>query len=304
MLKDYSEVHKRHRDGLLVGNGFSIGIHKEFSYPSLYEICDAFLDDAELTLFERFKTQNFERVLEVLNAARQVNEIIGLDTKMISRRYETVRVALIKAVRSVHPRKGEVGEETFERIADWFMNFRNIFTTNYDLLLYWAILNRNTTFVDFFFDNLMFNPTDVELRAGKIGVYYLHGSLFIYREERRTRKFSTVFNLLDSLEEVMTRKRTPVFVSEGATEDKLAAIMSDGYLSYCFDALRDSEGGLTIYGFSLSDNDQHIVDAIHSSPMQRVAYGVYPEGMDIADVEAECLRVRKRLGNKDLVFFD
>lgn len=234
MLKAYEVVREGRDKYLLLGNGFSIGLHHGFHYRSLYEIClDKYFEDEDSELFEKFRTNNFERVLQMLNAARQVNRVLELDTEPIDDRYTQIRYSLAHADRGVHPKKSAVGEEVLERLCDFLRGFRGIFTTNYDLLLYWAIINDTATFVDYFFDGSTFDPTDVEVRWGKVGVHYLHGSLFLYREAGRTRKYvGSVANLLDSLESLITPARTPVFVSEGTSEDKLAAIMSNGYLSF------------------------------------------------------------------------
>lgn len=306
MLASYEEVREGRDNFLLLGNGFSIGLHRGFAYGSLYERCAKKLfklDDIQL--FEGFRTTNFERVLGMLSAARQVNNILGIDTKPVVDRHEAIRLALVEAVQVIHPRKASIGVDTYVRLVTFLTEFDGIFTTNYDLLLYWAIMENTNRFVDFFFDGGVFDPTDVEVRSPKIGVYYLHGSLFLYREFGRTHKQSShLGHLLDELGEYITSRRTPVFVSEGTSEDKLTAIMSNGYLSFCFDQLTRVEGGLTIHGFSMADNDIHIVDAINASKIRKVAYGIYCQDRTDESIRSERLRIESLLPKAKVAFYD
>src|SRR4051794_25796461 len=74
------------RRHLLLGNGFSIGVHRAFGYPSLYE--DAVSGDPGLAAFFPLGDTNFETALEQCREPVDANR---------------VREGLIRAVAAVHP---------------------------------------------------------------------------------------------------------------------------------------------------------------------------------------------------------
>lgn len=56
---------------------------------------------------------------------------------------------------------------------------------------------------------------------------------------------------------------TPLFISEGNSEEKLSSINRSDYLSFAYNKFSNHQGGLVVFGHLLSENDQHIVDVIN-----------------------------------------
>jgi hypothetical protein len=70
----------------------------------------------------------------------------------------------------------------------------------------------------------------------------------------------------------------PLFVAEGRAEKKRQQIQQSGYLSYCLGKLERIENSLVIYGHSLGDSDQHILDTIADNPkLKTVCVGMFDE---------------------------
>jgi Domain of unknown function (DUF4917) len=135
--------------GLLVGNGASIAFWEEFAYDSLFEQARTLIPSYPLTpedvaLFDVLRTQNFERVLASVKTARTVLQALSRETEFLAARYESVQRALFEAVHSVHVPWGTGSdfESKLTRIRDELANYRWIYSVNYDLIIYWAVMTQ------------------------------------------------------------------------------------------------------------------------------------------------------------------
>ena len=80
---------------LLLGNGASIAIHKEFAYPTLHGIADAKgLLATTAPIFAKLGTTDFEHVLLACWYAEHVNGALGTPSAAISAAYEEVRTGV------------------------------------------------------------------------------------------------------------------------------------------------------------------------------------------------------------------
>ena len=123
---------------LLLGNGLSIGVWPEFDYGSLYEHAqDGTLTTEDRALFGG--ASNFERVLADLNVAIRICDSLAIDTAPLYERYRSIQRALGHAIREVHLMKSQVPDATLRTIRGVLEQFEWVFTTSYDLLLYWAM---------------------------------------------------------------------------------------------------------------------------------------------------------------------
>jgi hypothetical protein len=155
-----------------------------------------------------------------------------------------------------------------------------VFTTNYDLLSYWAIQHRPDVVTDLFqgaepgFD-LSASATD------KPRLLYLHGGLHLVRNQDGTARklMSTEGTLLGNFainNTIKTLDDVPLFVNEGPAQDKLKTIRSSDYLSFCYDQLLGHGDGLCIFGHALGEQDSHIVHALRQAKPKVVAISIYP----------------------------
>jgi hypothetical protein len=64
---------------------------------------------------------------------------VGIDTSPLYARYRSIQLALGHAIREVHLPGSQVPDRTLEAIRSVLEKFEWVFTTSYDLLVYWAM---------------------------------------------------------------------------------------------------------------------------------------------------------------------
>lgn len=309
-LLDWNEIADSYRwDTLLLGNGMSINIWEPFGYRNLYDHAKlADLSPTERKLFA--STRNFERVLaEILNAIR-VNEALGLGTKPLLACYRKVQRALVGAVQAVHLNQTRIPLSTRELIGETMRDFQWIFTTSYDLIVYWAMA---ATGFDPFMDHFRFggrcefDPERAKALPSNIHVYFLHGALHLVTgEEGATWKLTQrkLDRILDQFGEPIEgdAKARPLIVTEGSAKDKLAAIEENVYLTHALRRLRQRDQPVVVFGSGLSEHDAHLAEALSKHPGRPVAVSMLPG-------PRKELRLRQsdiygRLEADPLLFFD
>jgi hypothetical protein len=302
--------------GLLVGNGGSVAIWPPFAYGSLYEIAtsehvDHPLTDSDRELFGALRTENFEQVLASLKIAGLVADALGEDTTALEERYESVQRALFEAVHGVHVPWVEVAEEIIPRIHEILREYRVVFSTNYDLVLYWASMdNGGAGFLDYFWGaGNSFDTFDTEIWATRkrwTRLLFLHGGIHLRRlPGGGTRKAtSSEGALLDQFGVDYDEPESPLLISEGQSADKLASIRSSDYLSFAHQMFAAHEGGLVVFGHSLSEQDDHLITPMSRWSDTPVAVSLLPREREEDVIQAK-QRIRGRLAPmQDIVFFD
>ena len=277
---------KRH---ILFGNGFSIGVHEKFKYGTLYEqALSAGLPSQVQALFTRYGTANFEEVLRMLNEGQWLSDHYHLTQSNpefdMEQDYLTVKQSLVQSIADNHPAfPGELKEGFLESALAFLRQFDSVYTTNYDLLPYWASLHDDTfPFSDGFgreFDTdnryCVFLPTGNNDRQ----IYFLHGALHLYTSEGEVRKMvwnTTGELLMDQVKESLDNERYPLIVSEGGSVQKLERIESSSYLSQCARKFQNIQGNLFVYGSSLSEQDYHIIEWIaKNTTLTRIFVGIH-----------------------------
>jgi hypothetical protein len=298
---------------LLLGNGLSINVWPQFAYRSLFEHAQGGgLTDDDLGLFEG--TPNFERVLSDLNTAIRVADVAGVDAGPFYERYRRIQLALGHAIRQVHLTRSMVPEETLTTIRGEMLRFEWVFTTSYDLTIYWAMgagpYGRFRPFVDLFKygGNLQFDPERADVAVDEIPVYFLHGALHLVVggtgvtwKLRRT-EIRTLLNQFGGPIPGDPQAR-PLLVTEGSARDKLRSIEDNDYLSHVLDRLRSLDDlPLVVFGSSLGPQDAHLVEALNENPDRPVAVSLRPGApRRLAAQQAE---IYGRLRAETLLFFD
>src|ERR1039458_5616571 len=134
---------------LLLGNGFSMAYDSGiFSYNALSKFIDHIDDDILKKLFNIIKTNNFELIMQQLDNLSAIAKVFDLDKATIYKIDEastTLKNSLIEAVKSLHPDHVFTIPEDKSNACANFLNYYifnegNIFSTNYDLLLYWVLM--------------------------------------------------------------------------------------------------------------------------------------------------------------------
>jgi hypothetical protein len=279
---------------LLFGNGFSINFGSRFRYSSLFEDAVELLQKHDIELFENIDTTNFELVLRRLHNTIETNKVFKIGYNTIEESYERIKTALIETVRNVHPQPNEISYLDVQRLRTTFKVFRKkAFTTNYDLLAYWAlnkVRNSDRRVADGFgldvdTQTIMYGAgVGVSEEEQPIRLYHLHGSLHLYMNKDEIIKITRKYNparttdnpLLQAITDTYDLGYFPLYISEGTWKQKLNKILNNKYLHYCYSALSRISEALTIYGQALDvETDKHIIDAIKKSGVTKIAYGIY-----------------------------
>lgn len=319
-IDTWANINQEGWSAILLGNGASIAIHREFAYPTLHSVADAKgLLATTAPIFAKLGTTDFEHVLLACWYAEHVNVALGTPSADISAAYAEVRTALIEAVHSVHPVHADVAAD-LQRVGAFASAFPTVVSLNYDLTLYWSMLLFNAANGSWFkdaFHHGEFQTDWAYLRrplppaAGATLVFYPHGSLSVARDYIGDETKISV-GAGDLLETITRRWSSghyvPVFVSEGTSKEKVAAIRRSHYLTNVYEEVLSGLGdGLVAYGWSFDERDQHVLDAIAASPPKRMAVSVFTGQPDV-DQQAFCHHVLKAAGRSlkgtTVAFFD
>jgi hypothetical protein len=280
-LPPWDEVRKRREwDALLIGNALSRNVWKPFACDSLFEEArDAgALASDDLRLFQELATSNFERVLSALATAIRVEDPLERDVDQLLERYRCIQEALAAAVRSIHVPWRQVPTRTLRRIRAAMREVRFLFTTSYDLLLYWAAAEgRNPAYPFYGIADYFWSPGTYGRRAfdaGRVSIryhdwtrlFFLHGALHLVvmpsgETVKRTGHGQT---LLDDFGKPFAGedRARPLVISEGDVVDKVRAIQDNAYLTFAMDQLRHEIEPLVVFGHSLGEQDRHVVEAL------------------------------------------
>ena len=234
---------------LLMGNGFSIAYdQKIFSYNALSDFIKKSDNSLLIKLFEIVNTYNFEQIMQQLNMSKKIISVFDSKSQglqEIDKSIELLKEALISAVKALHPEYvfsiPEEKSTTCARfLSDYLGTNESIFTTNYDILLYWVLMrNEIPNCIDGFGRDLENDDDEYipeedleysELRWGKHkdiqNIFYLHGALPIFDtgidiiKEEYDGKY-----ILDKIKMRMEKGNYPIFVTAGNGDEKLNHIL-------------------------------------------------------------------------------
>lgn len=294
---------------LLCGNGLSVNVCSAFAYGSLFDYArDDGLTTEDLSLFAG--TENFERVLSDLNTAIRVTETLGQEADRIYERYRSIQRGLGQAVRAVHLARSRVGDETLKRIRKELLCYEWLFSTSYDLLLYWAMGCGGSfaPFIDHFRGpRLEFDPDRADVYVDRVPIYFLHGALHLVvggsgvTWKLRSGAMQTVLDQFGEPIDGDPHAR-PLLVTEGTARDKLRAIEANAYLTHALHTLRAVELPLVVFGSSLGVQDDHLLDALNEHRQRPIAVSLCPaRRRELASRQAD---IYARLETEELHFFD
>ena len=187
-----------------------------------------------------------------------------------------VRRVLAETLAAIHPERiGDVGDDRPDKCHDFLAKFDEVFTTNYDLLLYWAINRKDRARFDDGFRRR--HGRLLHVRPDKQTVSWLHGVVHLFEDLVAgdwplTEKEEWVIGipLVDRIRDNLENGRMPLIVMEGTWEQKQRKINSSRYLFSSLDFLRCLRGSLFTYGFALNVNDLHIRTAIQNSDVSHM----------------------------------
>jgi len=309
-IYDWGAIEKHFKHKLLLGNGASRAVWGNFKYSSLYdEAKKAGRIDSTLTnLFLDFKTTDFEYILRRLSQARRVNEILGIEDKKTAGLYRELKKTLINTIKDVHPKHEQV-KKLLLPMAEFMKSFKTVLSLNYDLLVYWAMLEGKDKYgnwlKDGFIDEGRFDNDYEPLykpygeAKGATLVLYPHGNLILATDflgnEVKLSRSGEKYVLDEILDIWKAGDHIPLFVSEGETGKKRQAISRSNYLKTVYDREIDKKSeSLVIYGWSFGKEDEHILRGIIHGGVDRIAVSVHKSS---GNVQSFCGTVKYKIHN-------
>jgi hypothetical protein len=265
--------------GLLLGNGASRAIWRNFAYDSLFERAQKVrhkpLGQTDLALFKALGTQSFEQVLGELNSTVRVNAALAIGSTAPLNRYYAIKEALIHAMRSVHIPFQQVPPATLSTINQALRQYTTVYSSNYDLLCHWAVQQAPEGFADVLRGDGGFDLRDIPLADHR--VLFLHGALHLLKnvDGSSRQRLAEGSALLDGFA-INTPGDVPLFVNEGSSDDKLRSIRGSDYLNWCHAELARHVGGLCIFGHKLNAEDAHLIAALRQARPSYFAIGLFP----------------------------
>lgn len=299
---------------ILLGNGFSQAWNAAiFNYASLLQVAN--FEDRERQireLFERLNTWDFEVVMRALLAAQTVAEVHALEQPIIDnirRDQEILKQALLAAISDNHPRlPGDVTTAQYQSVRTFLRRFSQIFTVNYDLLMYWA-RNQNLEPV--------WRTDDGFRAAGRWNgygteqmVHFLHGGLHLYEGPTGIRKHAYTGEVGGGIVDQvranldMEPPQFPLFVAEPTHQQKKQRIGRSPYLTFCLRKLETNAAPIFILGHSMDENDAHIFEAIRKSDTRQIFVSVFGDEDSEANRRLKANALAFLAAKKHVEFFD
>jgi hypothetical protein len=288
-VDDASRVH------LVLGNGFSIALKPDiFSYSSLFENADFSKSPEIKKLFDVLATQDFEIAIRHILDTKRVLSVYDPSQKQLLQKLEndaaTIKDALVSAVAKRHPdRPFAITKKQYIACRTFLRRFEHIFTLNYDVLLYWALMQDEVDNTDLPSDDGFRHPEGgkevpyVSWQQGASAtVSYLHGALHLFDSGSEIIKYTwskTDVAIVDQIRTALDENKYPLFVAEGTTASKTERILHNAYLHKALRSFEqcciNTKNAIVIFGHSLAENDDHILRCISNGTCPKVLVGLY-----------------------------
>lgn len=310
-----AEESKKH---VLLGNGFSIACKPDiFTYGSLLERADfESVSPQAREAFSVLQTRDFEVVMRSLRSAAALVQLYSRERTdlrdALTRDAGGLREVLVAAIARNHPgMPSEIADDKYTACRKFLSNFGSIYTVNYDLLLYWAIMHADE-------DHPVTLPSDDGFRTPEAGaqeyvtwevensdtqdIFHLHGALYLFDAGAELKKYTwinTGVRLIEQVRAALNANLFPLVVAEGETKDKVERISHSGYLHRGLRSFKKIGGALFLFGLSLGLQDLHILKSIaKNSRLTSLYVSLYgnPESADNRRIRAgaEALSVGRR----------
>ncbi len=276
---------------VLLGNGFSRACKNDiFAYGALFERAEfGALSLHVRAAFDGLATRDFEYVMRPLRHAGQLIRVYEPTAATLAAALEAdangLREVLVGAIAGSHPdHPNEIPTATYAACKRFLSNFDRIATLNYDLLLYWALMQSEIEPQVRCDDGFRKPERDADYVTWEPentydqNVYYLHGALHLFDSGTEIQKYTWVntgIRLIDQIRSALERNAFPLFVAEGESGEKLTRIRHSAYLSKAERSVLNLGGTMFVYGHSLGDNDRHILEAIIKSKVDRIYISIY-----------------------------
>lgn len=269
---------------LLLGNGFSMGAHDGFHYGQLLD--RASVPEDVRAIFAAARTSNFEEVMRILIA--EASGMTPAQAREAWDKIDALKRALVQSIHEVHPpRRNAIPQTQWEHCEQFLEHFigrkrkGRVLTTNYDLLLSWAVAPDR--------DRGKHRRLDAYegFRGGPYGglegatIIYLHGALHLYAEQGHLRQLqyrTTGIALHDQVADRLDQGHFPIIVTEGASSRKRPTspgFLKDAHKKFEWTCKGGDKKALFTLGHSLGPEDNYILEWIPKGTVQTVCLGAF-----------------------------
>ncbi len=326
-IKEIDQYKHKH---LMLGNGFSISLRPDiFTYGSLLDSANFDKAPHIKDLFKNIGTQDFELVIKhLIDSALVVSIYQSKNSELIDQLKsdaEIVKDALVTAIAKRHPdRPYDIKPEHYKSCRSFLSRFNHIYTLNYDVLLYWALMHSDVDELRLAPDDGFRHPEREEIyvtwqQGQSATIHYLHGALHLFDSGAEVVKYTwskADTPIVEQVRKALSENKYPLFVAEGNTESKLDKIMHNAYLHKSLRSLEacadNSNSCFVVFGHSLADNDAHVLKCIGRGKTRKMLVSVYgdPTSDQNRAIEANSRRLvqyRETVNSRnplDISFYD
>lgn len=321
---------------ILLGNGFSIRLlNGTFSYSQIATQINqnSYLCGPNISSLLNAQNSNFESVMYNLENAKPIVDAYGGIGQNCNTDSQQLRRDLIAGITSLHPQlplNPPIQLNNYLKCGNFLKRFRNVFTTNYDTLLYWTIMKgRAATKFDDGFRRDLKSKLLYWRESEKQNLFYLHGALHLFVRNYNwlddTTNLASVLSapiiklemdpqdtILPQVIQHIRNGNYPLAVTEGNFQQKINKIVTNNYLRHALQKFCKLKSDVLVsYGWSGSSNeDQHLCDALLESSVQYWFFGIYaPAAKELTRLDRQvgainALRQRNRKKPIELIFYD
>tara|TARA_Y100001935_G_C17310260_1_gene515410 strand:+ start:5923 stop:6936 length:1014 start_codon:yes stop_codon:yes gene_type:complete len=282
---------------LIVGNGFTqAAVGRAFSYENL----KTNINHTNLTigvnlnnLFDRIGTADFEAAIQQLVDSSNLDNDYGLTAEAVAKANdaEQLKRELVTSISIEHPLHPwhQIDDQQYQSTGTFIRHFRIVFSTNYDLTLYWTVMC--TDLHRDYFDGFNYNHERLlSWNGDDQHIFYIHGGLHLFEEGPdlvKIRFNQGGENLIDQITNKLQSNVFPLTVAEGSHQAKMDKIIHHSYLKNCYEALKNNSRPIVTYGLSFRQ-DEHIIKAIENSNCPAIDIGIYnPNPVEISAMKAK-----------------
>jgi len=303
-IQDSTQFSKRH---LLLGNGFSIALRPDiFLYGSLFKRANFSKHPQLAKVFETLGTQDFEVAIHILEASAKLAPIYAAagsnpSVAMLADA-KALKEILVETIAANHPDvPSDIPHPKFwacRTFLAYFLgsNDGQVYTLNYDLLLYWTLMHEDNPFTSSplsiatndGFGNDEDDPAadyvvwQGETAAHSAKVHFLHGALHLFDAGTELQKYTWVRTnqrLVDQARAAINADKFPLFVSEGTSAQKKTKIRHNAYLYQGFKQFTSNAQQTRVcfflHGHSLAANDDHILKRLGAGRFPKLYVSIF-----------------------------
>lgn len=261
-------------NNILIGNGFSLS-HPRLGECFKWDLHEALCSDWHKQLPRKSLScpeSDFNIIRE--NITRKILQFY------INRLFEKIDPTdTEKLLNTLYAQYNKDGFSCIKLLEHIEQKQGNIFTLNYDPLLYFEVLNYNRSnnlvdgFVKSFGSNAFLTQGAIKNNLNilnKAKIYFNHGSWFIQENDSgELDKISFSASKKKNIDDLFLDNHKPFLILEERWITKKTLIDGSIYLKHCYDTLAQSEGSLLAFGLSFLKDD-HILNALETSRCENI----------------------------------